>query len=342
MNKPKLNNEYYLIEGEKRNNSGDVLQGLVAKQFLSIDSKCIDREKIKSGNYADGIVISNGWFQHNIEEFPVKENQYPIYISVHIAKSELLQKESTREHLKKYAPIGCRDKKTMQLLSFWGIPSYFSSCLTITSNKLIKGSIIKSNEILLIDNIDHPIPINTIYKIEELFGKQLIRINHNPKSKETNFEEYIESESENVIQFLQKYQNSDYIVTSKLHAALPCLALKKKVLFIHPNPSDKRLSTLNEYIQIYSYNEVNLWKKIPEFNFKNEKFEKHQIKIEKIITQSILRRINILQKSNDPELILINIKSIIISFIFNNIRIILTKTKMCPLKFKQIFQSKNE
>jgi hypothetical protein len=329
--------EYYLIEGDKKNNLGDVLQGLVAKQFLSEDSICLNREKIKSGDYKEGLVIANGWFQHNIEEFPFNKKLNPIYISFHVAKSELLKKPESRNHLKQYSPIGCRDIQTKYLLLLWGIPAYFSGCLTMTSSKLIPKEITYSKEILLVDNVDHPIPDKIKSKLNEILACEIIHLNHDPKSNNLPFQEYVEIESQNMLQLLERYKNAELIITSKLHVAIPCLSLNKKVLFIHPNPNDKRLSILKKYIKIYHFNEIEKWTELPELKFKENKFNIQKTKIEKIIETSIKLKSNSLNYSDDRHLNFTSITSKINSKILNLLRIVLINIPFCPIKFKQTF-----
>ncbi len=332
-----IETEYYLIEGEKKNNLGDVLQGMVAKQFLNPNSICINREKIKSGDYKPGLVIANGWFQHNTEEFPFNKNLTPVYISFHVAKSELLKKQETRNHLKAYSPIGCRDIQTKYLLLFWGIPAYFSGCLTMTSSSLINNENQNSNEILLVDNIDHQIPESIKNKLSVILDAEIIHLNHDPKSNNSLFHEYVEIESQNMVQLLERYKNAELIITSKLHVALPCLSLNKKVLFIHPNPNDKRLSILKKYIKIYHYNEIENWKTIPELNFKQSKFKAQAKSIETIVQTSIKMKSNSLKDPIDFKSKMVSISSKINSKILNLLRILIINTPFCPIKFKQTF-----
>jgi hypothetical protein len=329
--------EYYLIEGEKKNNLGDVLQGMVAKQFLNPNSICINREKIKSGDYKPGLVIANGWFQHNTDEFPFNEKLNPIYVSFHVAKSELLKKQETRDHLKAYSPIGCRDIQTKYLLLFWGIPAYFSGCLTMTSSSLIKNEIQSTNEILLVDNIDHQIPESIKNKLSGILDTEIIHLNHNPNSTQLSFNDYVKNESESMKHLLERYQNAKLIITSKLHVALPCLSLNKKVLFIHPNPNDKRLSILKKYIKIYHYNEIEKWKTIPELNFKQRKFIAQAKSIEAIVQTSIKMKSNSLKAPVNFKYKMVSITTKINSKILNLLRILIINSPFCPIKFKQTF-----
>ena len=58
------------------------------------------------------------------------ENINPFYISFHINND--LNDYRMINHLKKYQPIGCRDKKTYNKLLKKGIKAYFSGCITTT------------------------------------------------------------------------------------------------------------------------------------------------------------------------------------------------------------------
>ena len=70
-------NHYYLAEGTKRNNLGDIIQGMSAMAFLNDNAICIDREKLDVFQGEAGILIANGWFMHNYSTFPPAKNLIP-------------------------------------------------------------------------------------------------------------------------------------------------------------------------------------------------------------------------------------------------------------------------
>ena len=79
----------------------------------------------------------NAWFMHHPENFPPTDCINPLYISFHVQErlADRMLTPKVIEHLKKYAPIGCRDTATRDLLQNRGIDSYFSGCLTLTLGK---------------------------------------------------------------------------------------------------------------------------------------------------------------------------------------------------------------
>ncbi len=253
---------YYQIEGLKRNNLGDVIQGLAAKQFLPNDAIAVDRENLKAIENEQGLLIANGWYQHEFENFPPPPLVTPFYISVHIAKSDFLKLKNVREHFKKNAPIGCRDLKTLWLMRGFGIPAYYSSCLTLTlNNNIISNN--NNNEIIWVDNIDHPIPLEVEEKLNELIPNGFIKISHDPLSILFDFNSYVIDNIKSAENLFAKYQNAKLVLTTKIHCALPCIGMGVPVILIHPNPSDPRLSVLNKLISIVSYDELLILNYLP-------------------------------------------------------------------------------
>ena len=250
-------NYYYIIEGKIRNNIGDVLQGIAAAQYLPHFSMPVDRESLSDLNpHQPAFMISNGWYMHDFSKFPPPSSVYPLYISVHIANSNLLKSKLVRDHFRKFAPIGCRDKKTLLLFWGWGIPAYFSGCLTITIKKPLLITPSKNENILMVDNIDHPVPGYIFDKLETLYKSKIIKLNHNPEIKEDDFYNYVRTGRKQMEDLLVKYCAAKLIVTTKIHCALPCIGMGVPVILIHPNPSDPRLHTVRQFIRIISYSQL--------------------------------------------------------------------------------------
>jgi hypothetical protein len=248
--------QLYQVEGRLRNNIGDVLQGIVAKAFLSDQAEVVDREGLnKIDHVRDGLLIANGWYMHDFESFPPPANVNPIYISVHIADSAMLRSPEIREHFKRNSPIGCRDKKTLKLFLGWGIPAYFSGCLTTTIS-LGQSPITQSNEVLLVDGVDHPVPDEICQKLEAHYNEPLVRVTHDPPRTEGDLEEYSEKAQQHMIELLKRYKGARKVITTKIHCGLPCLGIGANVMMIHSNPSDPRLNTVREFIPVLSFEQI--------------------------------------------------------------------------------------
>lgn len=291
---------YYQIEGNLRNNLGDVLQGIVAKKFLPSDAEVVDRENLASIDmHNSGYFIANGWYMHNFDNFPPPENVIPLYLSVHIASSQLLKNKSVRDHFKKHSPIGCRDEKTKKLFLGWGIPAYYSGCLTITTTKRNEINNTDSGECLLVDNIDHPVPENVKIKLEELLGEELTRVSHDPPDATGSLRDYNENATKRMEYLLDRYCKARIIITTKIHCALPCLGMGANVFIIHPNPDDPRLNTVREFIEVKSYKEVLKLKEIglPEVNI--DALNDRKEFLSKIIERGINSNSNPIATSNE-------------------------------------------
>jgi len=248
---------YYQVEGDVRNNIGDVLQGMVAKAFLPADSLVADREDLASiDKNQPGFLVANGWYMHSFDKFPPPANVTPLYLSVHVANSALFQRAEVREHFKKNGPIGCRDHKTLKLFLGWGIPAYYSGCLTVTSNARSPINVSGKGECLLVDNVDHPIPENVKIKLETLLGEKLTRVSHDPPDTTGSLQEYDKKATAHMEMLLERYCKARIVLTTKIHCALPSLGMGANVALIHPDPTDPRLDTLREFTEIVSYDQI--------------------------------------------------------------------------------------
>ena len=131
------------VSTEKQVNIGDYIQALASKQFLPKVDGFIQREELKKYDEEECKVIMNGWYIHHPEQWPPSVKINPLFVAVHfntLAKESLLNKSSI-EYLRKYAPIGCRDTFTRDLLLNKGLEAYFSGCMTLTLGYKYKSEI---------------------------------------------------------------------------------------------------------------------------------------------------------------------------------------------------------
>lgn len=289
-------NFHYLIEGLRRNNIGDVLQGMVARQFLPSSSTAVDREQTRGMSDAiPSLLLANGWFIHDRRSFPPPETVTPLYVSMHIDNLRWLRLPEVRSHLRRHAPIGCRDRKTMLLLWGWGIPAYYSGCLTLTTNTLEIPTLPRSGERLLVDGVDHPLPAAVVDRLESLLGGSFTRISHDPPDPVGPFYEYCQRGTQVMNGLLARYQAADLVVTSKIHCALPCLALGVPVLLVHPHPRERRLDPVRELIRIWSYEEVLTAERLSPPTVRKDLLELRRRRLVDLVRASVERRCNAIQ-----------------------------------------------
>ena len=294
------------------NNIGDYIQTLAVIKLIGKEYKILDRESLNSYNDKPRKVIINGWFMENPLNFPPSSNIKPLFISFHINPdivSDFLN-SNTVSYLKEHQPIGCRDKFTQELLEKHSIKTFFSSCVTLTLNKTDYISpVYKKNSTLIIGAFDRLKPyieknkglykrlISTIkipykfmnYKTKNLiFNKWLRKQNFEVNFANQIVEKKISSHEEGLKlaeEVLIKIANSDYIITSRIHSALPAVAMGKKVIFINEGLDNinhrSRLSGLQSFFKSIKLKEIRI------LNFDAIKItQNHMVyskKIEKII-----------------------------------------------------------
>ena len=300
------------------NNLGDDIQSLAAKQFLPRVDVILDRDSLNKYEYTEEIkVIMNGWFTHKPKNWPPSSCISPLFISFHItpkAAEKLLRHESV-SYLKKHEPIGCRDFYTKTLLENKGLEAYFSGCLTLTLDYKYKSK--KKGEKILLVDVDKEI-VDRIKRLPQISGKtEIITHRYSPppfsryglkrlknllpenmrnllweniainmilkKGKKIPVEERFKRAEEQ----LQRLATAKLVLTSRLHAALPAVALGTNVIFIHNNLKDPRFLGLLDYVNHYHISEFK--KIINKFDFDNPPENPNRDRLEKLKKQMIYK-----------------------------------------------------
>ena len=197
----------------------------------------IDRD---ASSYAalppDTWTIAFGWFMHPVFEmrydFPLHPNLRPFFVSFHCSKRELLTQEAI-DYLGQYAPIGCRDWTTVDVLLSVGVPAFFSGCLTTTVSTVfpdIPERPAPGAEVAYVDvPADRVPPGAPTY----LHSDDAIRF----RSFTTNMYDAVD--------LLETYRREHPgLVTSRLHCYLPARSLGVPVDFQPRNRSDPRFAGL--------------------------------------------------------------------------------------------------
>lgn len=138
-------------------NIGDIIQSLSALQFIKVADYFVNREQLNNFSKEKILLIMNGWFMHNPQNWPPSYLIEPLLISFHIneyAKEELTSNQSI-DFFKKNQPIGCRDYNTMNILKEKGVDAYFSGCLTLTLNESISSSNVRHGVCIVDPIVSH-------------------------------------------------------------------------------------------------------------------------------------------------------------------------------------------
>ena len=216
-------------------NVGDEIQSLAVKQIIDKVDYYIDREKLNEFRNNEPVkLIINGWYMANPDNWPPSEDIIPLFISFHISHNantnKIFLSEKNITYFKKYEPIGCRDKQTKELLESHGVKAYFSGCATLTYKNKFKE---RNNKILCVDPLFNIFPYSygkNIYKnlIPSSLHKDVEYIEHKRYDlNKSNAQRFHDAE-----ELIAKFSQAKVVITSRIHAALPCLALGTPVIFL--------------------------------------------------------------------------------------------------------------
>lgn len=238
-------------------NIGDDFQAIAAKRFLPENAIPIDREFISEFSHDSKVkVVVSGWFMHQKGGFwdhplPPPEKSWPpspyvdpLFISIHLTgafHSTVFSNENI-EYLRAHSPIGARDLYTLNELQKRGIPSYFSGCLTITLENKCK----KRNNVIYLVDIDD----ETVDYIKSKVKSPVVVLTQGKPLLQLLSREHRLKYAEHI---LDLYRQAKFVVTTRLHVAMPCLAFETPVLMLssvdsHNMTSEPRFKGLLEYL----------------------------------------------------------------------------------------------
>src|SRR5690606_7942285 len=160
------------------------------------------------------------------------------------------------EYLKKHEPIGCRDQFTADTLNEKGIKAYFTGCLTLTLDSYKVKDSERNDKIYIVDPLySYPRPekvfYNTKQTVKNIINGKAFQLGKKNKHLKNFISEEVLRKAEYIIQelpsniytdaqkfqmaenLLNKYARAKLVITSRIHCALPCLALGTPVIFVN-------------------------------------------------------------------------------------------------------------
>ena len=245
-------------ENRKFFNVGDNIQSLAAKQFLPQVDVYLNRERLADYTGERIKLIMNGWFTHNIHNWVPSEDIDPVFVSFHMnnTAAPFMLSEKGISYLKQHQPIGCRDQFTADTLNEKGIEAYFTGCLTLTLDSYKVDDSERGDKIYIVDPLyNYPRPEKVFYNpkltvknilngkafqlgkknkhLKNFISEELLKkaefINQEPPSNTYSDEQKFQMAED----LLNKYARAKMVITSRIHCALPCLALGTPVIFVN-------------------------------------------------------------------------------------------------------------
>ena len=256
-------------------NLGDEIQGFGGLQFVPFIDRFIDREKIVETSGKEPVTIFfNAWWGTKQSSWPPPPNVHPVLVSVHADEPMFISVWGKDiDYFKSREPIGCRDSGTLNLMRQYGVEAYFSACMTLTirNPNLNKP---RTNDIYIVDA-----------KHTELLPPDIV--NKGIKIKQGGLG-YTNVKKFNVFRFAKSYENAlkystaKVVVTSRIHAALPCVGMGTPVIFINSaklpggggsiNKESDRVGGLLQFfhtINLYDMSDTEAKETLKNFNWNN-------------------------------------------------------------------------
>ncbi|MCY4162223.1 MAG: polysaccharide pyruvyl transferase family protein [Flavobacteriaceae bacterium] len=269
-------------------NLGDWIQSLIITYVWHQEFMECDREQLDGYRGSKVKLICNGWFLENPQKWPPSNDITPLFISFHITPKAIkeLTKPESIAYFKKFEPIGCRDFHTRDLLHQYGVKSYFSGCITLAYEKqFFKLENVPSSGIVVASALDRLKPtihprknaisfVLEVMKLPLKFWKyqwavkrlnQKLKKIDKPIIKLSQIISIKRLKTENpkqlAMDYLKKIAHAELVITSRIHTALPAVAMNIPVLFLddgltHINHKS-RLEGLDDFFHICSSHHLN-------------------------------------------------------------------------------------
>ncbi|NUY80870.1 polysaccharide pyruvyl transferase family protein [Flavobacterium sp. MAH-1] len=245
-------------ENKRFYNVGDNIQSLAAKQYLPQVDELVNREHMADYHKGKTKIILNGWFTHNTKNWVPSDDIVPLFVSFHINNTAApnMLSEKGIAYLKKHEPIGCRDQFSADTLKAKGIDAYFTGCLTLTLDSYKVDDSERGDDIYIVDPLySYPnwAKVNYNWKtlLRSVQNGKIFKLGDKKKHLRGFIDadllanaKYVDQEPPAGIHtdeqkfamaedILKKYAKAKLVITSRIHCALPCLALGTPVIFVN-------------------------------------------------------------------------------------------------------------
>ncbi len=224
-------------------NLGDDIQSIAVSRLLPKVDGYVCREALNQVD-AECVVPMNGFFM-NTQNWPPSPKIRPVFFAFHVRPESVATIFSTEgvAYLKHWQPIGCRDKGTLELMHKHGIDAYYSRCVTLTLPRREKSP--DKGEVFLVgvSKAAHEALPRYLRKEAVTVDQAKVRLPiTDTKIKLALAEELL----------MQYRKRARLVVTSKIHCAMPCIAMGIPVVFLYDKAKqdDYRVSIIKDLVGI--------------------------------------------------------------------------------------------
>ncbi|HKY90851.1 MAG TPA: polysaccharide pyruvyl transferase family protein, partial [Nevskiaceae bacterium] len=236
-----------LLTYSETGNLGDEIQSLAAQQFLPSTDLWLDRDRLDAAPACKAIL--NGWHTHAPERWPPSKDLQPLLVSIHLtdevfwrnklgrAPADVLLEGENLEFFRAHGPVGARDRWTLQRLRDAGLDAWFSGCMTLTLGP--GRPFEKLDYVCAVD-----LPPAALAALRARTHARIVTTTHADAVTVD-----AQHRAARARRLLSIYARARCVVTTRLHCALPSLALQTPVLMMPTADDDYRFSGLLDLVR---------------------------------------------------------------------------------------------
>jgi hypothetical protein len=225
-------------------NLGDDIQTLAASRLVPRVDGYVSREGLD--RVAEPCTVPlNGYFM-NTANWPPAPGVRPVFYAFHVAREgqAVLCSPQSIDYLRRWQPIGCRDRGTMQLLANHGLETYYSRCLTLTLPRRERAP--EDGQVFLVGL--SRAARQTVPKALRRGAVTVDQARVRLPIDATGLKQALAAE------LLEQYRRrARLVITSKIHCAMPCIAMGIPVVFLYDaaRRDDYRVHLIEELVGIH-------------------------------------------------------------------------------------------
>lgn len=172
--------------------------------------------------------------------FPLPPKILPVFLGLSYFSSSAFP-DNLRDYFRTWAPIGCRDENTLQLMRRQGISAYLFGCISVTLPR--RKTFPKYGKVFLVD-----VPEAALSYIPDRLLNDAEKISHIYYGDKYKDIKYVKEEG---FRLIMRYETeASLVITSRLHAMAPCLAMGIPVIATVENRSP-RMGWIDRWIHLY-------------------------------------------------------------------------------------------
>lgn len=219
----------------RTSNIGDDTQSYATALLLPRIDALVDRDQLSSlALAAPHRCVMNSWFFLGHDRGPPSPSIEPVFHGLSVGRSEMLR-GAWLEYLRAHAPIGCRDRRSVELLRNAGVDAYWSGCLTLMIGQSFEPVPLEQRSGVYIIDVHPEVEAR---RVPPALSARAIRWTNefDPLISESTGRRFAE-----VHRRMRLLARAELVITRRLHIALPCAGFGTPVLTL-PNPgiSDAR------------------------------------------------------------------------------------------------------